>query len=245
MDMQFNGAKPLIALFDSGIGGLNLLKVCVKKIPQADFCYVADNFNVPYGNLPAGEIKRLAFAAFDKIAKLNPAAAAVACNTVTAECIKDLRARYSFPIAGVQPAVKQAADLGGRFLVLTTVATAHSPSFKSLLYRYGKNAVVKECPSLAAGIEKNIFDLQNFFPAEAFVKGEFSSVVLGCTHYIFVADKIKNYYGVPVFDGMVGTADHLGEISGIFDHQTNSHPNVSFISGDFDKNRTIFENIYQ
>ncbi|MCD8373278.1 MAG: aspartate/glutamate racemase family protein, partial [Clostridia bacterium] len=243
MDMRKNGERPLITVFDSGIGGLNLLKECKEKIPQADFCYFADNFRVPYGNLPEKLIKKYVFEAFDKMADMRPDIAVVACNTVTSCCVGELRSRYSFPVAGVQPAVKQAAGRGGKFLVLATKATAESLSFKSLLKgREGVDEVVK-CEGLAADIEKNIFSLENVDVRSYLPEGRYSSVVLGCTHYVFISDKIKTFFGCPVFDGIAGTADHVREILGIFDHRENGRQKIEFIGGDFCKNEAVFKHI--
>ncbi|MCD7728644.1 MAG: aspartate/glutamate racemase family protein [Clostridia bacterium] len=237
--------NPLIAVFDSGIGGLNLLKECTRRMPQADFAYFADNYNMPYGNLSEGEITKRAFNVFGGIARLKPVAAAVACNTVTACCIDKLRAKCPFPIAGIQPAVKQAAETGGRFLVLATNATKNSRSFNNLVFRYGGNALVAGCSGLAAAIEDNIFDLDKIDLSAYLPKGKFSAVVLGCTHYIFIGERLKKIYGCPIFDGIAGTADHLKEISGIFDHETAVRQKITFFGGDIVKNRAVFDSISQ
>ncbi len=242
--MYKKGERPLIAVFDSGIGGLNLLKACVQKIPQADFYYFADNYHVPYGNLCADKIKSYVFEIFDKIAMLNPAAAVVACNTATSCCINSLRSRYAFPIAGVQPAIKQAAALKGKFLVLATCATVKSLSFKNLLAKCGCLCDVAECRSLAEDIERNIFNLENFDVTPWLKNGNYTSVVLGCTHYVYVSDKLKAYYNCPIFDGIAGTADHLKEILGIFDHQQNGFQKICFVGGDFAKNEAVFKHIF-
>lgn len=239
---MFNNSvrRPLVCLFDSGIGGLNLLGECVRRIPCADYVYVADNFNVPYGNHPPAEISRLVFSAFEKIGGLHPDAAVVACNTVTAGFIAALRARYPFPVVGVEPALKQACAHGGRYLVLATCSTCRSKSFSSLVKRYGNSAVVAPCPSLAQEIENNIFSDDLNFLADGLPRGKFSSVVLGCTHYIFIKKAIEKKYGCPVFDGMAGTADHLAEILGISDHFCERAANIAFYGGNTAKNRAVF-----
>ena len=80
-----------VCFFDSGIGGLSLLYECVRILPRVDFKYFADNFRVPYGNLTHGELVNTVDRIFSEIEKLNPDAAVVACNTVTAQCIDYLR----------------------------------------------------------------------------------------------------------------------------------------------------------
>ena len=151
------GTGCTVCVFDSGIGGLNLLHACAVRCPGADFLYFADNFNMPYGELPAEKVRRFVFDAFKKIASFSPAAAVVACNTATALCIADLRAQYPCPVIGIQPAVKQAVERRGGCLVLATPATSASPSFARLCADYGKGrAQVLPCPGLAEYIERGI-----------------------------------------------------------------------------------------
>lgn len=233
-----------ICVFDSGIGGLNLLSACADSLPQNDFIYVADNFNVPYGNLPREKILELTDSAFKSINGFQPVAAVVACNTVTAECIGYLRKTYAFPIVGIQPAVKPAAKCGGRCLVLATQATVKSKSFCELVEKYaGKDCVVYPCPHLAEFIEDNIFNLPATLPNALLPDIEADSVVLGCTHYIFVKTAIQERYKCPVFDGIAGTADHLRKILGKTDHVAFEKQKITFINGDIDKNKRVFNQI--
>lgn len=233
-----------VCLFDSGIGGLNLLAECVKRLPHRDFVYYADNDHVPYGNLSEREIQELADAAFAQIARLNPCAAVIACNTVTALCAERLRASHPFPILGIQPAVKPAVKAGGSCLILATEATVKSDSFRRLVATYGNgDTVAYPCKRLAEYIEENIFSLPDRLPEGLLPDFSPSAVVLGCTHYTFVKKAIENQYVCPIFDGMVGTADHLVEILGKFDPEPNRSPKITFIHGDFNKNRAIFESL--
>ncbi len=149
--MEFSSEKNLtVCFFDSGIGGLNLLCECALRLENVNFKYFADNYNVPYGNLSTREITEKADAVFSQIEKTKPAAAVIACNTVTARCAAYLRAKYPFPIVGVQPAVKPAAENGGNCVVLATQATASSESLQELIQNYGKGVTeVVPCPELA------------------------------------------------------------------------------------------------
>ena len=83
--------NPTVCFFDSGIGGLCLLYECVRKLPDVDFVYFADNENVPYGSLDKNTLIAKVDEIFLRIQNLNPSAAVVACNTVTANCIDYLR----------------------------------------------------------------------------------------------------------------------------------------------------------
>ena len=231
--------KPLVCLFDSGIGGINLLCECVKKMPQVDFAYFADNYNVPYGNLSGGELLSRTVKIFDKMSALNPAAAVVACNTVTAQCISALRARYKFRIVGIQPAIKPAAAQGD-CIVLATPSTAESVAVRELTLKYGRGRTrVLPCPQLAAYIENNIFSLSEKALFNLLPQADTEGVVLGCTHYTFIKNVIGAYYNCRVWDGIEGTTDHLREILGICDHLKPTLQKINFYSGNCAKNRRI------
>lgn len=245
MKEQTASRRPLVCLFDSGIGGLNLLLGCVRALPQADYCYYADNFNVPYGDMEGEEIFSRAERFFAMMEEQRPAAAVVACNTVTAHAIGRLRAIHSFPIVGIQPPVKQAAEKGGNFLVLSTRSTYISQSFRTLVKRYERGAVLCPCDGLAEIIESNYPNICEDKLADILPRGDFRSVVLGCTHYVFLKEYIKKRYGCPVFDGIVGTADHLRTLAGITDHLLNFEGKIQFVCGNYEKNQQIYENLKQ
>lgn len=234
-----------ICFFDSGIGGLNLFYNCSQKLYGSELYYYADNFNVPYGNLTADEITARADKIFLKIAKQNPAAAVVACNTVTAVCIGHLRAKYNFPIIGIQPAVKPAAAVGG-CTVLATPATVRSAALKELVAKFGNGRTeVVACPQLAAYIESNIFNIEENKVMAILPGIEVDCAVLGCTHYNFVKKIIAKKYGCPVYDGIDGTAARLCGILGISGHKpdedSQTPAKVAFIGGDENKNSRIFQ----
>lgn len=207
-----------IVFFDSGVGGITLLADFLRRYPSAACAYYGDNGNAPYGNRPEGEIRRLAESAFARIARLSPRAAVIACNTVTAECADLLRREFPFPIIGVEPAVRPAAAAvgEGRILLLATRATLAGARVRELIDRCGGGRVEPYCPARLAGdIEKNIFRLSRIRLADHLPRGEYAAVVLGCTHYIFLRERIAAFYGCPAFDGNAGTADHLAHIVNI------------------------------
>lgn len=237
---RYNNKSNCVCVFDSGIGGLTLFAQCIKKYPDVDFTYFADNYNVPYGSRSPQEIWRLTDSIFKEIDALQPLAAVVACNTVTAECIGALREKYSFPILGIQPAIKPATEKGGRCLVLATKATVESDAFLSLVARYGNSStVVRACPEMAEYIERHVdsyphIDVSKFLP-----RIEARSVVLGCTHYTFAEQSIRGFYGCQIYDGILGTADHLGAFLGTADHRSLISQKISFKNGNIDKNREV------
>lgn len=241
--MHFNSEIPKICCFDSGIGGLTLLYECVRRLPCAEYFYFADNYNVPYGSMSSHQLLEKADGVFKQISLLNPSAAVIACNTVTAQCIAPLRRKYNFPVVGIQPAIKPAAAAGS-CAVLATPSTAESNAVKQLVLRYGMGRTkVVSCRELAAYIESNIFNIEPEKVSSLLPQINADGVVLGCTHYSFVKKIIEKHYNRPVFDGNAGTAERLRAISGNFDHQPEKLPNIHFIGGDEEKNRRVFSNM--
>lgn len=246
MNDLIDGRSPTVCFFDSGIGGLSLLCECVTRIPDKKFIYFADNYNVPYGNLPQDKILKKVEAVFEEIAKLNPSAAVLACNTVTARCATELRREYAFPIIGIQPAIKPAAATARNCLVLATVSTASSPSVTELVSRFGRGITrVEACPNLASYIENNIDNLDEARVLSLLPDVDADAVVLGCTHYSLVKKTVGAKYGCNVFDGLEGTARHLCNVLGSCGYFGTDYRNVSdrvaFIGGDEEKNRKVFE----
>ncbi len=202
-----------IAFFDSGIGGLTVLDTCKKYLPNEIFYYYGDNRRAPYGNLPMDTISAYVEEAFDVFSKLRVKAAVLACNTATAVCVEDLRKKYPFPIIGAEPSVLPAASGGGEVLVLSTCATKNSARFARLtekaLARYPSVSITSvACPTLAEEIEKNIRK-KGYSYAHLLPPANPTSVVLGCTHYVYVKTQIEAFYRCPVYDGNEGIAKRL------------------------------------
>lgn len=202
-----------IAFFDSGIGGLTVLNECKKRLPWKTFYYYGDNKRAPYGNLPAEKIKKYVARAFKRFQRLRVKAVVLACNTVTAVCVEELRMKYPFPIIGAEPAVLPAAKGGDEAFVLTTRATYESKRFQALLQKaaslYPKTKISAfPCDGLAGEIEKNILNKEKDY-ASFLPRGEPSAVVLGCTHYVYIAEQIKRFYRAAIFDGNCGIALRL------------------------------------
>lgn len=235
--------NPTVCFFDSGIGGLWLLYECVKKLPDVDFTYFSDNAHVPYGSLPQDKLIELTDSVFSEMSKLNPKAAVVACNTVTARCIDYIRNKYPFEVIGIQPAVKPAAK-NGKCLVLATPSTAESRPLHNLIEKFGNGRTVTvACPDLAQYIENNVENLDEKYIKRNLPKIGCDSVVLGCTHYIYIKDIVKSFYNCPVFDGIEGTADNLVKKLGKNDHRAKRTQKITFEGGLVVKNRNIFRNL--
>lgn len=194
-----------VGVFDSGIGGLTVLRDCAFALPQTTFYYYGDNPRAPYGNRADREIMDFTWEAMELFAKLKVDAVVLACNTVTAVCIDALRKRYDFPIIGIEPAVKPAAMRCKRVLVLVTRRTAESERVGRLVTRFPRCEIhICALRDLAGKIERKVlygedFDLKKELPA-----GDYDGVVLGCTHYLYVGEEISRFYHAPVFDGNFG-----------------------------------------
>lgn len=205
-----------IAFFDSGVGGLSVLRECLKSIAGLPIYYYGDNARAPYGNRNIEEIRAYTHEAFSVFCRLGVSAVVVACNTVTALMIDELRATYPFPIVGIEPAILPAARKGGKVLVLATRATAESARLRRLIAvaerRFsGAQIQVVSCAHLAGEIERAC---QSDGLPHAFSLPRLSAdgVVLGCTHYSLIKRRIEQFYGAEVFDGNEAVANRLREV---------------------------------
>ncbi len=207
-----------IAFFDSGIGGLTVLVACRRRLRGETFYYYGDNAHAPYGNLPVKKIRKYVFRAFRRFKKLKVAAAVVACNTATAVCIEELRGRYDFPIIGIEPAVRLAAEEGGEIVALSTRATYESRRYQRLCQRVrgeypNARITAYPCDALAGAIEKNLGEVEvDFTPFLPLHDRKPTAVVLGCTHYTYIKKQIEKFYGAKTVDGNDGVAARLKSI---------------------------------
>lgn len=255
MDIGFNKKDRVVVFFDSGIGGLNLMRECVLRAPEIHYYYISDNANVPYGNKSADEICDMTFNALKGVEDLNPSALVIACNTVTADCIERIRQKFPFPVIGIQPAVKQAATVGGTCLVLATEATINSDAYKKLAAKFsGLNIINYASKHLASFAEEHIFNLPEILPEGLLPNVRADSVVLGCTHYVYLKSQIGRKYNCAIFDGIAGTAQNLVKTigtdvhgyppSGTNDHFCPKKLKITFIGQNIQKNKLVFENYF-
>jgi glutamate racemase len=229
-----------IGFFDSGIGGLTLLKNVKKILPLEDYIYYGDNKNAPYGNKTKKDILMLVDYAFKYFNKKKVKVVVIACNTVTAECVEDLRKKYKFKIIGIEPAIKPAAESGGKSVVLCTKATAESCKFKKLLNKYKDIEVLPQI-DLAEIIENNIFNINNIQinKLNEEVK-QYKNIVLGCTHYIFLK-KFFNNENINIFDGNYGTANNLLAYLTVHNLLNNKGGKIIFKGSGKYKNKKVYK----
>ena len=212
-----NTKTDYIAVFDSGVGGISVLRHLRRELPDERFLYFGDSANAPYGTRPTAEIRELTLAAAEKLVDRGLKALVVACNTATAAAIEDLRKRYpDLIVIGIEPALKPASDRfpGGTVGVMATPATLREEKFARLLHRFADHCQVVKLP--AAGLVELVeAGKGNGAEAEALLRpllepyrGKLNAVVLGCTHYPFAAETISRLLGpeTVLLEGGPGTA---------------------------------------
>lgn len=208
-----------IGIFDSGVGGVGVLKELVNVLPHENFIYYGDSFHAPYGEKTPEQVFELCHNVVKHLLSQNVKTIIIACNTATSVSAYQLRQMYpEINIVGMEPALKQAIDpnKNNKVLVMATPVTLHLEKYKQLLERLEEQAdyISVECPGLAKRIEQSNLDaddlkelLQNYLSK---YKGKVDNVVLGCTHYPFVRKQIKEILGdIPLIDGGKGTALHV------------------------------------
>ena len=229
-----------IGVFDSGVGGLGVLGEIRSLLPNAPLVYVADQAFSPYGERGLGAVRERAFAVSDFLIGEGATTVVVACNSASAAALHELRDRHpTIAFVGMEPAVKPAAGATrrGTIGVLATEATFQGELFSSVVDRHarGVSVVARACPGLAAAIEAgdDVDDLVHRYTTDVVGRGA-DTIVLGCTHYSFVADRIRAAAGdgVEVIDPAPAVARqtarvHTGEHhhgSGTTDYLTTGDP---------------------
>lgn len=209
-----------IAFFDSGIGGITVLKKAIELNPKCEYIYYADTKNVPYGIKPKEEVKKYIREAVDFLSKKNIQALVVACNTATSVAITDLRKSFDFPIIGMEPAVKPAiiSNTGKKILVLATSLTLKESKLETLIKTLDKKQRVEKME-----MDKLVEFAENFdffsSGVELYLKEKLSrisldkyeTIVLGCTHFIYFKNMMEKIAGknITIIDGNDGTTRNL------------------------------------
>ena len=207
-----------IAVFDSGLGGLSVLRHLKRIMPNERYLYYGDCANAPYGSRTTAQVRELTLAAAEHLLNNYPVKAlVVACNTATAAAIGHLRTLYpDLIVIGIEPALKLAADRypGGTIGVMATQVTLREEKFHNLWNRFAQGCRVHpiEAPGLVELVEEG---KENSPEAEALLRkilspyaGKLDALVLGCTHYPFAAEPISRILGehTALLDGGDGTA---------------------------------------
>jgi glutamate racemase len=212
-----NTKHDYIAVFDSGVGGLSVLRHLRRVMPGERYLYFGDSANAPYGTKTKEDVKKLTFDAAQRLISRGIMALVVACNTATSAAIHDLRIAYpDLVVIGIEPALKLAAERfpGGKLCVMATPMTLREEKFAALMRRYEEVCHVQKLPApgLVELVEGGKADspetdslLKTLF---ATLESTPDAVVLGCTHYPFAAKAISRVLGggVTLLDGGEGTA---------------------------------------
>ena len=213
--------KSSIGVFDSGVGGVSVLRCMVRLLPGEDFYYFGDSVNAPYGTRPEEEIRALTLQHVDRMVQMGVKAVVIACNTATSAAIRTLRETYpDIPMIGIEPALKPAVLTGPhpRVVVMATPGTVAGKKFHLLLGQYREEAqiVPLACPGLMEFVENGILSGEAL---DTYLKDlllpvmtePVDALVLGCTHYPFVRNSITGIVGdtVRILDGSEGTAHQL------------------------------------
>jgi glutamate racemase len=196
-----------IGVFDSGVGGLSVLRHIRAQLPSLPLLYVADSGHVPYGDKTQDYIRERSLVLTEFLVRQGAAAVVIACNTATAAAAAALRARFELPIVAMEPAVKPAvsATRSGIVGVLATVGTLESARFAALLEQYAGDVeiVTQACPGLVEQVEAG--DLASAATRELVVRYArplvergADTLVLGCTHYPFLRPLITEVVSAEV-----------------------------------------------
>lgn len=216
--------KP-IGVFDSGLGGISVLKDLVKLMPGENYIYYGDSYYAPYGTKNKEEVIERCIQICDFFVNKDVKAIVIACNTATSAAVNVLRDMYKpLPIIGMEPALKPAAHnkKNNNIVVMATSLTLNEEKFNNLMKRYSdtNNIIKMPCPKLVEIVENNQIQDTKLIEdtlQEYFNKIDISTldaVVLGCTHFVFFKEHLRKILDnrTSIIDGNEGTARHLMEI---------------------------------
>lgn len=223
-----------IGFFDSGVGGLSVLREALKLMPNENYIYFGDSINAPYGVRNVDEVKDLTYKAVEFLLDKGAKAIVIACNTATSAAVASLRISYpNIPLVGIEPAVKPAVKLNTnkKVIIMATPMTIKEKKFNNLMNRFKEEAeiVPMPCAGLMEFVESNNLDSVEL---EDYLKDKFKdynirdigAVVLGCTHYPFVKPVLREVLGkdIPIIDGGMGTCRELKRRLGVANLLSNS-----------------------
>ena len=224
-----------IGVFDSGLGGISVVRQIVQDMPHERVLYFGDSANAPYGTKTPQEVRRLSFDIMERFMSQGVKAVVIACNTATSAAVNALRDHYDIPIIGMEPALKVACDRGDtaagdgpaparhmpqHVIVAATPLTLREHKFAALMDRFKANNMIspQPCPDLVEIVESGrlcdhdlvMRTLHRYF--DGYDLPSIDSVVLGCTHFVFYRDYFRELLPstTAIIDGNRGTVRHLG-----------------------------------
>lgn len=210
----------MTGIFDSGSGGLSVFREIYRLLPDEEYLFFSDNANCPYGNKPVSFIQNRCQTITDFLLDKGADIIVVACNTATAAAINVLRERYKIKFIAMEPAVKPAAmsSVTGVIGIMATAGTLHGSKYLTTKGRFEKDVMIVE--SVGEGwvelVENGLIEGPEVEKAvsaslQPLLKAGADSIVLGCTHYPFLAESIKKIAGpgMRVIDPAPAVARHL------------------------------------
>ncbi len=185
--------------FDSGKGGTVIFKEIKKLLPEAEYFYIADTKNCPYGEKSDDELWEIVTGHVEKLKKWGADVIVIACNTATTRCIEKLRKKYpDLNFVGTEPAIRLATKSGAKkVLVMATPGTIQSERMAKLLIenqKVGQKVELLSCEGLADAIEADQGIDEKLEELLKGVKRDFDAVVLGCTHYTLIKNRLQNFF---------------------------------------------------
>ncbi len=210
-----------IGFFDSGMGGISVLKEAVKEMPEESYVYYGDSANAPYGIKSNEEIFNLTMMGVNYLISRDIKALVIACNTATSIAIDEIRRKLDIPVISMEPAIKPALEqVQGKVLVMATPATLNQKRYLDLADHLGHPERLINCPChmLAGLIEQHLYSEPDVIKKYVFETlspyiSVVEAIVLGCTHYVFIKDMIKEMFpDIEVFDGNHGTVARLRKV---------------------------------
>lgn len=246
--------KGNIGVFDSGIGGLWILKYLIKELPQYNFIYYADQAHIPYGDHTPNEIVQFSSDITDFLLEKNCELIVVACNTATSAAINNLREKYPIPFVGIEPAIKPASENSKtkHIGVLATKVTAEGQKLQDSIEKFASSVEVHTVVGygLVELIEKGKGDsdeaeklLREYL--ESLLEKNIDQLVLGCTHYAFLINRIKKIVGdnVSIVDPaprVVNRVKQLVEENNITPSGNKKEPEIITSGSDLEKIKEFF-----
>ena len=244
--------KTKIGFLDSGIGGVTVLKECIKLLPDFQYVY-SDSINNPYGEKTSKEIIEIVDRIVIKLIDNGCYVIVIACNTASCICVKYLRNKYKkIKFIAIEPAIKLVYDKGNgeNTLIMATKGTMDSEKFRELYNKYNNNNFyLLSCNGLANLIEEgNYNELRSYLLKNLnYYKDKVSSVVLGCTHYPLIKKEISSVLGdVTFYDGSVGVSKQLNRVIIDNGYISSSNFDICFVdSSNNDKKEKRFFDILE
>jgi glutamate racemase len=253
-----NAVNP-IGVFDSGVGGLSVLQEIRRALPGEHLLYVADSAHAPYGDKSQQFIEARSIAISEFLLSQNVKAIVVACNTATGAAVTTLRSHFTMPIIAMEPAVKPAAahSRTGVIGVLATHRTLASANFVRLFARYGNEVQIvgQACPGLVEQVEAgDLSGAKTRLLLERYLlpllEQNADTIVLGCTHYPFLAPLIQDIAGtdVAVIDSAAAVARQLQrrlEVAHLLADATKVGTECFWTSGSLDEAQPLVSQLWQ